>query len=225
MKYLQKLYKYRSLTEDSFERVSEIIVDGKLYCSDWKNFNDPMEGFFSSRELPNLEKIDDIINQKNAFKICSLSKSPNDILMWSHYANNHTGICIEISFKNFIYNTETNRYSNNETDVFIKKVQYEKSLGDLLLDVNQGGEELGTKSVAETILSRKIDKWKNEEEYRIFYESEQQKSIKIGEITRVIMGVRINHKLIRRLKEQSSDLNFIESQIDYRKNIVVPKNH
>lgn len=33
---------------------------------------------------------------KKRFGICSLSSNKNSILMWSHYAQNHTGICIGI---------------------------------------------------------------------------------------------------------------------------------
>ena len=34
--------------------------------------------------------------------ICSLSKINDSLLMWSHYANNHKGICVELNMAHVI---------------------------------------------------------------------------------------------------------------------------
>lgn len=38
-------------------------------------------------------------NFRNSLKICSFTEYKDNLLMWSHYANNHTGFCIEYNFK------------------------------------------------------------------------------------------------------------------------------
>ena len=41
----ETLYKYRSLS--NLKRLIEIVLDGKMYASRYKDLNDPMEGYYS----------------------------------------------------------------------------------------------------------------------------------------------------------------------------------
>lgn len=88
------LYKYRSL--ENLERFLDIIIDKKLYGALYKEMNDPMEGYFQYD--PNIDKIlvRSILDGKNRHYICSLSKRPDIGLMWTHYANENKGCCIEV---------------------------------------------------------------------------------------------------------------------------------
>jgi len=45
----------------------------------------------------NLQKMNEVLQMK--IKICCFSEINDSILMWSHYANNHKGFCIEYDFK------------------------------------------------------------------------------------------------------------------------------
>nr|WP_312983761.1 DUF2971 domain-containing protein [Clostridioides sp.] len=89
-----------------------------------------------------------IINLKNSYGIASFSENNNSILMWSHYANNHSGLCFEydsleldpfvntkgrinlipVSYDNNIlkYNTEDIKYMNDSNK--IQSFVYKKSL-------------------------------------------------------------------------------------------------
>lgn len=74
------------------------------------------------------EKIEDELDyyskskiNKNIYVSC-FSERNNSILMWSHYANKHTGICIEYDFKDFCNKCKivfpviyTNRFENHST--------------------------------------------------------------------------------------------------------------
>lgn len=88
------LYKYRSL--ENLERFLDIIIDKHLYGALYKEMNDPMEGYF--RYSPNVNKdlVNMILDGKNKHYICSLSRSPNIGLMWTHYADENKGCCLEV---------------------------------------------------------------------------------------------------------------------------------
>lgn len=88
------LYKYRSL--ENLERFLDIVIDNKLYGALYKEMNDPMEGYF--QYSPDVDKsvLTGIWEGKNKRYICSLSKKSNIGLMWTHYANENKGCCIEV---------------------------------------------------------------------------------------------------------------------------------
>lgn len=106
-----KLYKYRSLVGDAFKYTQAIFARRQIYLAQVSQFNDPFEGKF--RLHSSSSKKDDLyarllkgvvaqgmtsfmsgrISKKS--RLCCFSESRDDVLMWSHYAASHTGICIE----------------------------------------------------------------------------------------------------------------------------------
>ena len=54
--------------------------------------------------------------------ICSLSKIKDSLLMWSHYANNHKGVCVELNMAHVIKYLD-GRYGTVVNNVGIE-VQY-----------------------------------------------------------------------------------------------------
>jgi Protein of unknown function (DUF2971) len=120
------LYRYRSLTK--FERELDSIENFYLYCSSYKNMNDPMEGFYSPSKVlekhPDLELVKtEILSQKTKIGICSFCEVFNHELMWAHYANQFDGICIaydffklrrvlsdQVSFSRIYYNEELTNF-------------------------------------------------------------------------------------------------------------------
>jgi len=56
------------------------------------------------------------------YAFCSLSEDPNEILMWSHYANSHNGIVIGFEF------------SELENNHHLQKVDYEENLNEINLE-------------------------------------------------------------------------------------------
>lgn len=88
------LYKYRSL--ENLGRFLNIIIDKKLYGALYNEMNDPMEGFFQYDSNVNRAIISNILNGKGKRYICSLSKKSNIGLMWTHYADENRGCCLEV---------------------------------------------------------------------------------------------------------------------------------
>mgnify|MGYP003306130597 CR=1 FL=1 len=54
--------------------------------------NDPSEWYFESKNSFD----DQILDGKNKYRICCLSKTYLNNLMWCLYANDHKGCCIEV---------------------------------------------------------------------------------------------------------------------------------
>lgn len=88
------LYKYRSLSK--IERILEIIIDRKLYGALYTEMNDPMEGYFQYSPDVDRYLVRYIMDSKNKRYICSLSRKSDIGLMWTHYADENKGCCIEV---------------------------------------------------------------------------------------------------------------------------------
>lgn len=141
-------FKYRTL--DNWPFLLDILLNSRLYAASFEELNDPMEGFFRyDRNNSNVSLIETIANQKKKLKICSLSGTSDNNLMWSYYANGHQGIVIELEF-------------GKKTPV--RPMDY-TGISDIndMLHLSDGDNE----AIAREVLSKKEPFWKHENEYRI----------------------------------------------------------
>lgn len=162
------LYKYRVLgssIELQNERTFEILETSEMYGSDYKGLNDPMEGYYKVNENQDRDIIDKLKSDKKELRICSLSKSNKNPLLWGHYANGNKGIAIGV--RTFF-----------PKDNLIK-LTYGKQI-PLFSDL----ERLS----ASEILSYKTTPWKYEKEWRVISKNSK---IKV-EIDHVILGMAIS---------------------------------
>jgi len=98
------------------------------------------------------------------YRVYCLTTKPNCTLMWSHYAGNHRGICLEFSGENPIFGTAF-------------KVEYRESFPIMALDDEQ---DLGRVLMP---LFVKSNAWQYEDEYRIVA---QERSKSDGENTLMV---------------------------------------
>jgi len=76
----------------------DILVNQRLYASKFDALNDPVEGHFRYRRSKvGRDLLADVRSFKKELRICSLSKKPNDTLMWSYYAQGHSGLAIGVN--------------------------------------------------------------------------------------------------------------------------------
>lgn len=122
-----KLYKYQPYKEN---RISAII-NKKLRFSMPKDMNDPfdcrgvcwntdeIENFLKTRvhkdKIKEFDSIDSIVegaiaSLRNNIKISCFSEELFSMPMWSHYADNHTGFCIEYDFTRLSYENDLTKY-------------------------------------------------------------------------------------------------------------------
>jgi len=196
---IKVLYKYRGFNENTLS-----LLTKNVHCfSAPKYFNDPFDAFientttFNKKQLKKYFKnISNGINKYKTndfeyklfdeeqldttdFRILSLSKAWNNQLMWSHYANNQTGICIgfkihQIAGENLLKCNYNDFILENEPflkllfDTFhecyipVGRVLYTKNrIGYNILNENLYSRILMAKS-----LFYKNKDWKYEQEYR-----------------------------------------------------------
>lgn len=90
-------------------------------------------------------------------RICCLSTVNNNIKMWSHYADDHKGFCLEYNFKEL----------NNDLTELLLPVRYT----DEVLDVSDCFTDKMNNSIILNALTRKYTEWSEEKEWRIIINS------------------------------------------------------
>lgn len=133
--------------------------------------------------------------QDKYYGVFSMSACWDNILMWSHYSNNHKGFCVGFYEEKF-----------REPPIFGKGglVSYSKQVPDIIPDLNpdsQLTEERVRTSFTETHV--KAEDWSYEQEYRLtklFYPGEptiEERTLTFPKdsIAEVILGCRISEEL------------------------------
>ena len=206
------LYKYRSLV--NFERILDIILNQRLYCSTYPELNDPFEGIFETinyrlaaragagvfspartRALVELhgktfKKAEELFGGEiDKIKICSLSSDLNDVRLWSYYADGHRGVVFGIDFSGL----ETKIH---EIQYFGKLSFGRTFLGQTLLRGLSPYEKLMGRSDSYYELTQKTNHWQFESEHRIIDEIEHLEEGKHfdikGRIKTIYLGTRIS---------------------------------
>ena len=189
-----KLYKYRSL-RNGFDFVWDILFNERLYCADYSDLNDPLEGYFVVRDsntpgrfIPGLgtlypksypRQVSDLHSGEFVrSRICSLSRPLDDLVHWSHYGDGHTGVAIEIEFPDKVVPP-------------VHEVKYLESLPE-------GNDTIIAASSADDILSKKLVQWEHEGEYRVIC-SDEHYSV-AGRISAVYVGCRASEMHVKVLR-------------------------
>ena len=182
--------------------VLDILLNNRLYCPQYNNLNDPFEGLFHRlrpfklsegyREGMEQKTIEDLYIASTRKNVCSLSSDLQDVKLWSHYANGHTGIAIELEIP----------------DDDVVEVKYSPEL------VFQGGGLQMLVLDAKSILSLKTNHWEYESEYRIITDKEYFNIN--GMITNIYCGFNISdlHKDIISKLVSTHGIELYETDLD-----------
>ena len=161
----------------------------------WKSFlkNNPQHPQTITQILDNWGDNTPFVEQQNRvfemyrgeLGVHCFSKNPENILMWSHYANNHKGIVYEFKVDLFkSTNSLTNSFNGNHY-----KVNYPKDKSYELLSYTKIGKERNDQFATE--LLTKAKDWEYEEEYRMIdFEKSGNKTFKKDSLVSIIFGVR-----------------------------------
>lgn len=183
-------YRYRSLGPewplDILDRELDAIVNPYIWCSDFLNLNDPMEGYFAltsrlQKKSGSDEVLSAITNGKTDVGIASLSDTFANDLMWAHYASNWTGICIEYRAKRLIA-----ALPNAATVV---RMAY----NDKPAEVGLGDSENITEAVKKAFSQKKYN-WAYEREWRVLGNKGRNRITDKKAIRRVYLGPRLGHE-------------------------------
>jgi len=209
---IMKLHKYKII--DPNDHAVDMVKNGNLWFCNLGDLNDPFEGDYavSDSELSEISKCDEFSKDGNdlicrtsryididrdglrrQFYILSLTEKADDILMWSHYADQHKGIVIEYDIpdkKHHLLKDGDFNFIENEAISIIHKVDYS---GDpVYYSVSTDKEvEYGK------VITRKTKQWSYESEYRIIIHDVDKRSdgilLKSGPkiVTAVYFGMRV----------------------------------
>lgn len=225
---MKKLYKYYS---SSFE-LEKYLNNPNVRLSQLNALNDPFEGFITQDVLNELaNKFQSTISSKkestraeirqskqhvkrliNSVGITSLSETSRNLLMWSHYASQHKGVCI--GYKLPLIHPHKNK--SVEAPEF-KKVNYDTQLFDhehihLLNRKDIDTDEIFSQ-IAERILTTKSEEWTYEKEYRYITYIEQCDTIRYVK-NRSAIPRYINLAIEKAIEEESHDVIENDSEID-----------
>lgn len=168
------VYKYRPDNENT----EKIITDKTLWFSSPRDFNDPFDCWVNCAE-PKKEHIQNIISNSNLpnsvksmclkgapvynkkmmkkdidivlskILICCFSEVKDNILMWSHYADSHKGLCFQFDM-----------LASQDSFSLVKKVEYVDSMP--LYD-----DSKDRLAIIEKVIQPKAENWAYEKEVRI----------------------------------------------------------
>lgn len=99
-------------------------------------------------------------------KISCLSEVYDSILMWSYYAENHKGICVEYNLSKLDSETELNKQIIRN----ISKVHYSSIRADNLVRVDRKNNRMGVLN----FLLTKSDVWSHEHEWRVVCDTKEE---------------------------------------------------
>ncbi|WP_444936035.1 DUF2971 domain-containing protein [Microbulbifer sp. JMSA004] len=186
-------------TDDQLHQLSELIRE--LYDS--AEAEKQIAEIIERNSLKPVKEVEDTsikkhMNEARESGVFSLSEKNDDILMWAHYANNHTGFCVEFERKNI---------ENNFLSHFMcRKVSYTSEYPNLnriidLLDVN---------------LFTKAKGWEYEAEWRLVAKRGNVILPLPAPITAIYFGLRSNEESVKTVKNIFRD-NKVQFYIAKRK--------
>lgn len=148
---------------------------------------------------------------RNNIRLLSFTTKPNNLPMWSHYSDNHKGICIE-------YNTAD--ITNHILKESLFPVIYVDKLPDFIYMSSQ--KKLPEFSFFEYLAMHKLNDWSYEDEWRLILPtdflypdtyknatnpSSNGKFIDFIKPSKIILGINIENSLESMLKEMAKNSN------------------
>jgi hypothetical protein len=197
-----KIYKYHTINTNLLHS----LLKKKHWCSRIDLLNDPYELQFMDKTENEVYK-----DFTKEICVCCFSKNMNEVLMWSHYADNHKGVCLEFEIdpKKYKGSLWEMKYDNKLT--ILDKVELHED-GTLKLNIETTGK----------FLSTKFKNWAYEEELRITIIPED--SYKpgtmidyLGNLTSIFFGKKSSKddiELVKFNSEHFKDLKYFQVDLD-----------
>jgi hypothetical protein len=188
----QKLYKYREIDDYSLR----ILTHDELYYADYTHFNDPFELAFEVAILtrPDTEVDLEILqeykqkikaNIRSCFRpnigFLSLTERRDDVLMWSHYSQKHTGICLEFDTSSF--NDELLKEVTYSSDLYHVQCHLDEKEEGIIVPVDSDDYLIG-------ICNTKNKAWAYEKEWREVRRNSGVQTFNPEGLTGIIFGCR-----------------------------------
>lgn len=169
--HIMRAFKFRSV--ETLHYVLDILIHRRVFCAPMSLLNDTREGDLrigkgnGDNEIFNFAK--DVGNQVRELRVCALSATVDNHLLWAHYAGGYSGIAIEVDIP----------------DEDARLVEY----SDELILASDLFNSYSVDEAARTVLLRKYRDWAYEKEVRII--SSEPYYMLTQPISRVVLGSRV----------------------------------
>lgn len=194
------LYKYRKFDKNCLE----ILLNRELWFAQSATLNDPFEAESSINEvldavwahhpmpLAQRENYESYVRkQLSSTGICSFSRTRKNQLMWSHYADNHKGVCFGFKEQEIgnihskIYPIDVTYQDEYPFEDIIKRTNYFGIVGELNSLENIAGD------IFHSVHGTKFTDWKYEKERRLVYYIHGAKKFEPDALTSITFGLRM----------------------------------
>ena len=165
----------------------ETLEQSYIFCGDYSNLNDPIEGFFSLGSTVQVPAEQAIKAISDMIGVGSFCEAHDNELMWAHYADQFRGICIAYDFRRLI--------SELPDDVYFARMHYAERF-PVIGDLRREPEIL-----ARRVLSYKNYRWVYEREWRMLGPKGPIAYKTRKSIRRVYLGPRITTRIAGRRRE------------------------
>lgn len=204
-----KVYKYRGL--EFFSRDIETLKKHQIYASPFNKLNDPFEGIYDDQvsALISLiekgfntdgtevrERLKKVTNYKSNLGVYSLSKCFKNELLWAHYANSHTGFCIEYELRGLKEN-----------------YLIPPTVNELGLDYKRSPQKIIPQDFKKTelflrkLFATKSKEWKYEDEIRLIFDKYGFKDYHPSTLTGIYFGVEMKNENRKKLIDSLANLD------------------
>jgi hypothetical protein len=202
---VNRLYKYVPFSINSVS----ILIRKKIWIPKASTLNDPFEFYFNTKKMDyrgmmiDESEMELATRQMKEMGVFSLSDINNDILMWSHYSDEHKGFCIEFE------RIDDNYLGNYDNCI---PVLYEDNIP------NYYPEQLEEKGIVANILTTKSKKWNYENEWRLLTETGNIEVDLPGKMKGIVFGQRMTNQNKETINAiLGSDVNYYEAVKDKNK--------
>lgn len=208
-----KVYKYRSIEKEVFERDFETIINDSFFSSSYSMLNDPFDIYFNEeisqlikilRTLFPLNDLDDfekqfkeILDFKKEIGVYCLSKNFLNEQLWAYYASSYSGYCIEYDLEKLLDKGQNFDFQ------YQLEIDYKDDIPTLgVTDIRNSHDNFIKKMFA-----TKKSTWRHEEEIRLIFDKYGMKKFHPSAITGVYFGIRTPKIVKESFYEQFKDLN------------------
>ena len=207
------IYKYYK----NIEFAKQAVINRHLFFSNVSTFNDPYERMFIFKDK-DTEQVFVSHDSKISGMVCCFSKDQRSYLMWSHYANSHSGVCIGYDFSTTIIEKEKDGYAKciiNGKEFVLSEVNYDVYIPSVDMKLMHSEFDETIKA-----FSNKMECWKYEKEIRAIRNAKDSNIIEIPRecIKEIYYGWYYDESremLQKSIKENQVDIKEYKMSVDF----------
>lgn len=196
-----KVYKYRGASD--LDRDLEALASDYFFAPDAANLNDAMEALLSDALAVRATKAmgrtvsdsyQQLVGMRRSVGIYSLSRVPDNEVMWAQYGESHEGFCIEYDLDRLVLEA---RDQWSVVDVVYSESPPTLAVADLVT-------KSGCAGVIRKLVGHKSQRWAYEDELRIITTRSGRNNYAQAAVTGIYFGCRCSEGNIKKVRRRLS---------------------